>query len=247
MPLALIAGGCSDDNDGPDEPATVTITFEDCTFATGKTNNIGANDNGSLAEYESSDAIFFGQDYYTQLAGAFVSSRHKVSTAGNGTPTDCSVATESETPGANSSDKYCYFAWHKYTSGTKGVLPEFKFKDGQERTMVSMMVMNSTQMQQYMQYGFYSQPGLDENQYVSIIATGYDVDGNVTASTEFVIGDRRGGVEKYLTDWTKVDLSMLGSVARIEFSIDSHGWSIPTGLVWSFCADDITFAAPDEQ
>jgi hypothetical protein len=249
LPLALLAGACSDDdNNKPDTPEhsdNQVVTFEDCVFADGHTNNLETTPDGTIASYEKFDAVFTGMDYYTQLGGAIVSDRRKISDNGSGLPIDCAVAIDGENSGANGSDKYCFFSWHKYTSGTKNVLPEFRFNDGQERTMVSMMVMNSTQMLQYMQYGFYSQAGLDEGEYVSIIATGYDAAGNATGTVEFVIGDRRAGAEKYITEWTKVDLAALGTVARVEFTIDTHGWSVPANnLAWSFCADDITFTLP---
>ncbi|MBR2049560.1 MAG: DUF4465 domain-containing protein, partial [Rikenellaceae bacterium] len=48
------------------------------------------------------------------------------------------------------------------------------------------------------------------------VATGYDVEGNVTATTEFMLCD---GKDKIVNEWTKFDLSCLGKVAKITFNL----------------------------
>lgn len=245
LPLAVATAACSD-NDEPkpvEEPQTV-ITFEDCAFDTGKTNNLMSTPDGTIADYSEADALFFGTDLYTQIAGAIVSNRKNVSKDGSGLPIDISVSLNGETAGADGSDKYCYMAWHSYTSEKKGIMPEFSFSEGQERELTSLMLMNSTLMSQFMKYGFYSQPGLGDGDYVSIIIKGYDAAGNPTGNVDVVIGDRRDGKQEYIEDWTKIDLSALGSINKIEFDIDTHGWNIPTAISWSVCIDNIAFKTP---
>ena len=78
---------------------------------------------------------------------------------------------------------------------------------------------------------------IDDEDWVKLIAIGYDADGNETGTVEFYMVD---GPNRIITEWTKWDLSSLGAVVSIEFNVtgssdNGYGYSQPA----YFAYDDL--------
>ncbi len=58
-----------------------------------------------------------------------------------------------------------------------------------------------------------------------LTATGYDAEGGKTAEKEIYLADYRNGKTFIMSEWTKVDLSSLGKVNKVAFTL----WSTDTG------------------
>ncbi|MFI3265981.1 MAG: DUF4465 domain-containing protein [Rikenellaceae bacterium] len=121
-----------------------------------------------------------------------------------------------------------------YNSETE--LPYIYFKDGVERTIEFMYVVPSTLAIDFMKNGDY-QTTITADDYVTLTAIGYDLDGNVTGtvSVDFL----RDGV--CLEEWTLFHLKSLGKVASVKFNIsgtpsNSRGFNVPS----YFAYDNIT-------
>lgn len=244
LPLAILATGCSDDPTPNPTPKTDVIDFETCVFPERQSNNRVA---GQTTTYTELGAEFINTEYVSYFGGAIVSSGMAISSNGDGIPKLMCVALDDDAPGAEGSDKYGFFVYDKFIASTKNILPEFSFTEGEEHEILSAYFMNSTQMDQFFRYGFYSNPGLTDGDYVTVTATGTDALGNQTGSVEIILADFREGQNFILGKWTQTDLSTLGKVNKVSFEIDTHGWIIPNGGSWSVCVDMITFTAEEEQ
>lgn len=108
-------------------------------------------------------------------------------------------------------------------------LPALEFYDGQARVIDHMWVMNST----YAMNCYISDSGLSDkigpDDWVKLIATGYDADGNKTGEVSFYTCN---GPANIVREWTKWDLSQLGAVAKVEFNVtgssdNGYGFSQP--------------------
>lgn len=80
-------------------------------------------------------------------------------------------------------------------------------------------------------------PSIKDGDWVKLVATGYDENGEKTASLEFSMVD---GPEHIVKEWTKWDLSALGKVLKVEFNItgssdNGYGYSQPA----YFAYDDV--------
>ena len=78
---------------------------------------------------------------------------------------------------------------------------------------------------------------IGEEDWVKAIATGYDIDGNVTGTAEIYLCN---GPDNIVTEWTKWDLTSLGMVYKVEFNItgssdNGYGFSQPA----YFAYDDV--------
>lgn len=99
---------------------------------------------------------------------------------------------------------------------------------------------------------------LDRNPYakgdwLAVIATGYDADGNVTGTDSLYLADYRdeNKADKWLNDWEWFNLSSLGAVKKISFSLsasDNHVRSFNKQVLTtsSFCIDDFGGVSPVE-
>lgn len=122
------------------------------------------------------------------------------------------------------------------------VLPYFYFADGQARIIDHMWVNNSCYAISCYADGNGLTENIGENDYVKIVATGYDIDGNPTESEFFLCN----GPEHFVTEWAKWDLTSQGKVVKVEFNIlgssdNGYGFSQPS----YFAYDDVAvqFAA----
>ncbi|MBQ8501847.1 MAG: DUF4465 domain-containing protein [Bacteroides sp.] len=116
-------------------------------------------------------------------------------------------------------------------------LPYIYFKDKTPRIIDHMYVNNSCYAISCYMDGNGLTAKIGEDDWVKIVATGYDLNGNETGTAEFYLCN---GPEHIITDWTKWDLSGLGKVAKVEFNItgssdNGYGFSQPA----YFAYDDI--------
>ena len=228
LPLMASIVSCSDD-DGPSAPVYEVITFESCEFAEGKTNNVS----GSTGEYKELDATFAWKDYYTMVGGDVVSSLAMISEAGTPTATSVALPEGTEHAGADGSDKFLVLLNDNYV---KDFLPEFSFAPGMERQIVSLQIMNSTAMYQYMKYGYYSYAPMAAGDYCDATITGYDAQGNETAAVTVTLADFRDGKEFIMEQWTEIDLTALGAVNKVAFALTwPDSWSKPSPKNYSVC------------
>lgn len=108
-------------------------------------------------------------------------------------------------------------------------LPYFYFKDNVCRIIDHMYVNNSCYAIACYMDGNGLTAKIGEEDWVKVVATGYDLNGNITGTSEFYLCD---GPSKIITEWTKWDLTGLGKVWRVEFNItgssdNGYGFSQP--------------------
>ncbi|WP_373697993.1 DUF4465 domain-containing protein [Porphyromonas loveana] len=219
------------------------INFEDCTFATGKHNNIVTGANGV---YESMGATFKNLEKYGMFSGVVVSEQSEVSDWQSEYPGTASsnkvITTDASLPaGANGSAKYALFRYDSYVGGTlKGPGPEFAFAEGTEEGVTSVMLNNTADTWQNCKIGYYSNPGLAEGDYFEVVFTGYNAAGETTGSVTYALADYRDGKTYICNEWTKVDLSALGKVNKVAVtSVASQGFTNIFKKSYGLCVDDI--------
>lgn len=235
MALPLMAAGfvsCSDDDEPVKGPEYEVITFSDCEFATGKTNNV-VSGGGSYSEL---GATFAYEEMYTMISGAVVSDLASVPTVKDQTPKALAVALE---PTEGDANKFGVLTLYSYVSGDNSE-PAFSFADGEEREVVSIDVMNSTEMYQYMTIGWYSYAPMADGDWCVATFTGYDAQGAETGSVDVTLADFRNGQSEVISDWTTVDMTALGKVNKIGMTMKwSDTWSKPSASNYSVCIDNV--------
>lgn len=123
-------------------------------------------------------------------------------------------------------------------------LPELTFADGKARVIDHMWVNNSTYALNCYFNGNGLTANIGEEDWVKLLAIGYDENDNATATVEFYMVN---GPEYIITEWTKWDLTGLGAVTRVEFNItgssdNGYGYSQPA----YFAYDDVAVQFPGE-
>lgn len=116
-------------------------------------------------------------------------------------------------------------------------LPYIYFKDNTPRIIDHMYVNNSAYAISCYMDGNGLTAKIGEEDWVKAIATGYDIDGNVTGTAEIYLCN---GPNDIVTEWTKWDLTSLGMVYKVEFNItgssdNGYGFSQPA----YFAYDDV--------
>lgn len=141
--------------------------------------------------------------------------------------------------GHNGSSNFCMHFGYKDNSPYNGTeyLPSLSFADGEARVIDHMYVNNSAYAINCYMNGNGLTANIGEEDWVKILATGYDADGNETGTVEFYLVD---GPEHIITEWAKWDLSALGAVVNVEFNItgssdNGYGYSQPA----YFAYDDV--------
>ncbi|CDN30957.1 hypothetical protein-transmembrane region and signal peptide prediction [Mucinivorans hirudinis] len=121
-----------------------------------------------------------------------------------------------------------------------GILPSFYFKDGKPRVVDHMYVMITTYLANCLINGNSFTQAAGPNDFVKIVATGYDALGNkmTDKSLEFTL--TTSVVGQVMKNWKRWNLSSLGKVSRIEFKVtgsndNGHGFSQPA----YFAYDDV--------
>lgn len=116
-------------------------------------------------------------------------------------------------------------------------LPALTFADGTARIIDHMYVNNSTYAINCYCNGNGLTAAIGPDDWVKLIAVGYDAEGNKTAETSIYMCN---GPENIVTEWTKWDLSSLGKVVSVEFNVtgssdNGYGFSQPA----YFAYDDV--------
>ena len=146
---------------------------------------------------------------------------------------------ETLTGGHNGSANFCMHFGYKDGSPYNGTenLPYIYFKDETPRIIDHMYINNSAYaINCYMSgNGLTAKIGPDD--WVKIVAIGYDSDGNETGRTDIYLCN---GPDNIVMEWTKWDLSVLGKVAKVDFNItgssdNGYGFSQPA----YFAYDDV--------
>ena len=103
-----------------------------------------------------------------------------------------------------------------YDGGTWGTNPPaLTMKDGVARVIESAYISNTCYTLNSLINGDGYNPPMAENGFFKIVATGY-ASGNETGKSEFFLAN---GSYNIVTDWTKWDLSELGAVDKVVFSL----------------------------
>ena len=129
----------------------------------------------------------------------------------------------------------CY--WASFMEGTAQVM----FNDGKQYAVKGMYVTNNaTTYNECLNGGGVARALNQEGDYLKLIATGYDANGEVTGTTEFVLANCENGVQNVVSQWIWWDMSSLGTVDHINFtmaSTDVGDWGINTSTY--FCMDKL--------
>ena len=138
-----------------------------------------------------------------------------------------------------------HFGYVDETSyGMNNNMPSFEFGDGVARVIDHMWVTNTTYVYNQLQAaGFGSTYVLSDESTFKIVAYGYDSlaeDAEPVTSTEFYLLEKG---KKFVTEWTKWDLSSLDKVVKVAFNlvgsddmVGSYGLAVPG----YFAYDDVT-------
>ena len=120
---------------------------------------------------------------------------------------------------------------------------QFYVADGTDKIFDHVYITNSTYAALSMQNGdgFAKKFTSADNDWFKVTIKGFDHSGTEKGSLDFYLADFRSSNSiGVLTEWKKVDLSSLGAVQRIEFtmsSTDNGAWGMNTPAY--FCIDDL--------
>ena len=140
--------------------------------------------------------------------------------------------------GHNGSKNFCVHYGYTDNSGYSGQnLPNIYFGDGVARVVDHMYVTMTTYLANCVANGNGLTAPAGEDDWVKLVAIGYDEDGNEVATRPEIY---LVGAEGNILEWTKWDLSALGKVVKIDFNVtgsndNGYGFSQPA----YFAYDDV--------
>jgi len=114
------------------------------------------------------------------------------------------------------------------------------FTDKQERILYGSYVTNSTWVYLAIKDGDAFSSPFTNGDWFKVEATGYSAAGEPTASASFYLADFRNGKTEIVNDWQWFDLSGLGKVASVTFTLSSSDvgeWGMNTPAY--FCLDKL--------
>jgi hypothetical protein len=227
----LFATSCSKDEGEPAENV-VTITFSDLTLAANSYWN-GSDESGG---FTSGIATF--NNSFTNWGGGFISwsgfgysNQNDTATAGYGN--QFSVYTTS----ANANG---IFAVGYVSSFDSDDAPSITFDEPVALKKADFAL--NTYAYKSMRDGDDVAKKFADGDWYKITISGYDSDGDETASLDVYLADFRNGKSVLTGNWTSVDLSSLGSVSKLTFaasSSDVGDWGMNTPGY--FCIDNIAY------
>lgn len=122
----------------------------------------------------------------------------------------------------------------------------FHFANGENHTVEYAYVTNGTYAYHSIKYGDeLPTPAFGDGDSFVLTATGYTAGGAKTGAVDFYLADYRNGKSYICTEWTKFDLSPLGRVNKVVFTLDStkkneYGMLTPA----YFCIDNVSYRRP---
>jgi hypothetical protein len=143
--------------------------------------------------------------------------------------------------GTNFNTHFGYVDNYDSGFGMNNTMPSLTFSDGTARVIDHMWVTNTTYVYNQLQAaGFGSSYVLSDESTFKIVAYGYEtLDDTEPTECEFYLLDKG---KKFVTEWTKWDLSVLGKVVKVSFNLEgsadmvgSYGLSVPA----YFAYDDV--------
>jgi len=234
---------CSKDNE--EEVVSVTIDFEEVTL------NPDGYWNGSDLSGNPKTESLYGSDvtnYYGSFKSGIVYFENKYTKEWfSWSGFACSSLTDKKdadiltnqysvyaNSGANDSKKFAV----AFVDGTS----DFRFDAGIEKTVQSVMVNNSTCTYLALKKGNDFSKTFEAGDWFKLTLTGYNAQGNKTGTKEFYLADFQNGKTYICSKWTKVELSSLGKVNKIEISLSStdmgdYGMNTPAYV----CLDDLVY------
>ncbi len=138
--------------------------------------------------------------------------------------------------GRNGSKNFCVHNGNVAEGDTYSKRPAICFKDGIERVVDHMWVMNTTYVVNAIVNGDGQSPEFGEGDFLKAIAIGIDAAGEETGRCEIFLAKDTD----YLKEWTKWELASLGKVAKIEFNIEGskhNAWGLTTPAYFAY--DDV--------
>ena len=252
--LALAAAACNND-DGPDYEVRV-LTFEDSDYKGSDNGRLGFHNWSSLIDAQYNGELLYPQEESnwiynwndennTFLASQFADNYgdrqfwgggHAVSNYVDANLANGDYLHQLAIPvaGGHSGSNFCV---HNGTNDDVTKQPSFYFMDGRERIVDHMWVTNTTYALNVMKNGGYGIEPFGADNYLKIIATGLSAAGTATGTCEFLLAQGANIVD----GWTKWNLSSLGKVAAVAFTMEgnqnnSYGLATPT----YFAYDDVT-------
>jgi hypothetical protein len=171
--------------------------------------------------------------------GIAISNWNDMTTAGY--TNQCSVYFKDATTGKGGNNGSNNFGICNYSAYCAA--PEISFDSSVERVFDHIYITNATYPAISMVNGdsFAKKLSYDDKDYFLLTVKGYDAKGAEKGVVEFYLADFRTTTSSgIITNWKKVDLSSLGAVNKITFSLTSsdngaYGMNTPA----YFCIDDI--------
>lgn len=129
-----------------------------------------------------------------------------------------------------------------YYSSYDGDL-EFSFGEGEEHEFEYLYVTNSTYAALAVKNGEGNAKAFADGDWFKMTITGYDTATKAGNSVDVYLADYRDGKSFIMTDWTKVDLSSLGTVNKLGFTFSSTDNDPESGMNTPAycCFDNITY------
>ena len=162
--------------------------------------------------------------------------------AGGGIKTDQSGAIVTTNGVVDTEQGIPYLVAYYSTYVSNGYSNEIKFADGQKYEAVEVYVTNHPwPYYENMNGGMFTRVLDQEGDYVKLIANGLDENGNSTGSASFYLAKFENGSLTQVTNWEKFDLSALGTIASLYFTIestDTGDYGMNTAAY--FCMDKLT-------
>ena len=140
--------------------------------------------------------------------------------------------------GHNNSSNFCVV--YNDSAVNTEAKSELSFSDGVARVIDHMYVTMVAPTLYCVTKGNQFSEAYDDDDFLKIVATGTDADGN-TKTVEFELAK---GADKKVTDWAKWDLSSLGKVTKVTFhmeeaQIDDYGYAQYYKTPMYFAFDDV--------
>ena len=162
--------------------------------------------------------------------------------AGGGIKTDQSGAIVTTNGVVDTEQGIPYLVANYSTYASNGYSNEIKFADGQKYEAVEVYVTNHPwPYYENMNGGMFTRILDQEGDYVKLIANGLDENGNSTGSASFYLAKFENGSLTQVTNWEKFDLSALGTIASLYFTIESTDTGkFGMNTAAYFCMDKLT-------